>query len=473
MKEEQRTAMQRVLSYRAFRLMKKEGLPKQIAEERVIEDLRGDYDRNWVALDAKKRPETEERNHTFFTNKGIDIASIWVTPVMLKKSIADANNAVRFLLKQESIHDYDSQAQGTENRILKDVIYVTDKGFLAKKISFYRPMTKQGDPRFWPYQMGQFCSPGDELGLAVIDGVCVLFNLSKIDYHKLLQDTEAMEVQTPVQKAILNFLVDNLGLTPVANELLQRIKDFVGVPLLAPEAKSDSKKKRDTDVGMAVEMALGIPANSKKTPDYKGIELKAWRQKGGRRDNRHTLFCQVPNWHLSPCKSIREFVKLVGYPVRDTSELQKIPLAEQKEAKELRCTVSTKVVNSQKLVLRVDNDQVIEFKDENQMTDLLVWDGDLLRRRLAEKHPETFWISCRSIKAANSKEEFLVEKIHYTRKPLIAQFLSTIEEGLVTLDHMIGYRDGALSERGPAFKIHEHDLNKIFPENIEIDLSNP
>ncbi len=54
MKEEQRTAMQRVLSYRAFRLMKKEGLPKQIAEERVIEDLRGDYDRNWVALDAKK-----------------------------------------------------------------------------------------------------------------------------------------------------------------------------------------------------------------------------------------------------------------------------------------------------------------------------------------------------------------------------------------------------------------------------------
>ena len=146
MKEEQRTAMQRVLSYRAFRLMKKEGLPKQIAEERVIEDLRGDYDRNWVALDAKKRPETEERNHTFFTNKGIDIASIWVTPVMLKKSIADANNAVRFLLKQESIHDYDSQAQGTENRILKDVIYVTDKGFLAKKISFYRPMTKQGDP---------------------------------------------------------------------------------------------------------------------------------------------------------------------------------------------------------------------------------------------------------------------------------------------------------------------------------------
>ena len=472
--QQQLIAMERVLAYRAFRLMKKEGLSKKEANARVMEELDGKFDQDWLALDKTKRPNLEEKNHKFFTDNGIDIASLWITPVMLKKSISDATDAIRFLLKHEGIHDYSTQSQGPEHRIIKKVVYISDSEIKTRNISFYRPLTKQGDPRFWPSKMGDFCTSGDEVGLAIIEKNCVLFNLSQIDYQELFKNTEQLIVKTPQDKAVLNFLTKNQKLSPIANQLLQLIRNLVNKPLSAPAAKSTSKKRRDTDVGMAIENALGIPPNSKKIADYHGIELKAGRKPQRNaskvKGQRHTLFCQVPNWKLSHCTSIKNFVQLVGYPIRDQEELKKIPKDKQADAKELRCTVSSKTTNSQGLRIKINNDTVIEFIEQDPNTDLLVWEGTNLRERLAEKHPETFWITCRPELDVNRKEIFYVEKIIYTRKPMVAQFLSTIEEGVVTLDHMIGYRNGTISERGPAFKIFESDLSKIFPENIEIDL---
>lgn len=473
----QQEARRRVLAYRAFREMKRLGISKTEAERLVADDMRaeqaGNPDIDWGEMLECMQPVQEVRNHQFFTANGVDLASLWVTPVMLKKSIADATEPIRYLLDECGIHDYETQKQGPENKVKQPVIFVRDVGIDTKKMSLYRPRTKMGDPRIWPERMGDFCEPGDEVALAVICGVCVLFNLSRYDYAEAFQRLRLFKTEKE-REVVAYFKGNDEGrFSDVAKDLLAQLRDLTGTPLEGPEPKAGSSSKRDTDVGMAVEKALGIPANSKRTPDYHGIELKAWRRaKVAGRENRHALFCQVPNWDESKVKSIREFVAICGYPVRDENERKAIDASKRASAKELRCTVSAVTINSQSLVLRVDGDKLIECQmEDGEYQDLLVWLGKDLRSRLAEKHPETFWISCRSERRQqDGREVFYVEKVHYTRRPMVAQFLSLIEQGVITVDHMIGYRKGQLSERGPSFKIKEKHLSLIFPENIEITL---
>jgi hypothetical protein len=82
----------------------------------------------------------------------------------------------------------------------------------------------------------------------------------------------------------------------------------------------------DTAVGRTLEAALGIQINSSKKPDYKGIELKSFRNK---RDNRKNLFAQVPDWELSKFKSSAEILDAFGY--------------QRQQDFKLYCTVSTTV----------------------------------------------------------------------------------------------------------------------------------
>lgn len=472
---DQQEAKERYLSYRSFRLMKELGIKRSEARQRAIEELRGDFDRDWLEFVKTMQPKLEVKNHNWFSSKGVDLASIWITPVMLKKSIVDATDPIRYLLKSNGLHDYANQLQGIDNRVFLPVIFL-DSTISTRKMSLYRPETKNGDPRLWPGLMAKFCKAGDEVGLAVIHETCVLFNLSLCDYEKVLSGQ--VEGKTELEQKVLTFLraEGEERFSEVAKELLQKLRELVGQALEGPKPKEESSSKRDTDVGMAVEKALGVPPNSRARPDYRGIELKSWRDKGGKsKENRHALFTQVPDWTRSNVKSIRDFVQKVGYPVSKQAKLNEIPEAKRATARELRCTVCSTKLNSQRLALRVEADDLIEFQQisEKVRDDLLLWPGELLRDRLATKHPETFWIACKSQKREDGREVFFVEKIRYTRRPMVAQFLSLIEQGVVTLDHMIGYRKGKLSEKGPSFKIYETDLSRIFPENIEIDLREP
>ena len=49
----------------------------------------------------------------------------------------------------------------------------------------------------------------------------------------------------------------------------------------------------DTGVGFTLESLLDIPANSNKSPDFKGIEIKSSRKKFQKSSGRSTIFSQV------------------------------------------------------------------------------------------------------------------------------------------------------------------------------------
>lgn len=454
--EEQENKQLVTIKYKIKRAMKRYGCTLHEAEERVAqsyglqvaEELYEPHPGiDWEIEYKEMVPLKERENARRLNSLGYDYASLWVTPVILRKSIADANAAIRYLFKANGFHDYGVQGQGVGSKVLKKVTLLGADA-IETKISLYRPETKKGDPRLWVYGMKEFCLPGDELIFLFKDSELFVLNISRFTYDKL---------------------IDQLGVqvSETAKELLAQLEKYTLVPL--PTPWRNGTKLADTDIGKALETALGIEANSSKSPDYKGIELKSFRKRKSR-GNHHALFTQVPDWERSQCKSIADFVAKVGYPVRKKEVAALLP----DTARELRCSVETTKPNSQGLQLVVDEnaDLVNEVLATPHPQSLLSWPGELLRERLKTKHPETFWIECVEVQISDQESGFNIVKIVYTSHPKLARFLTLIDQGFIRLDHMIGYKvkngKAGLSEKGPSWKILSEHFAMLFPEPKEL-----
>ena len=61
--------------------------------------------------------------------------------------------------------------------------------------------------------------------------------------------------------------------------------------------------------------------------------------------------------------------------------------------------------------------------------------------------------------------------ILHTKKPIPSAFELLIEQGEITLDHLIKRNaKGRVSEKGPIFKISGSALGMLFPEQVEYSL---
>jgi hypothetical protein len=88
---------------------------------------------------------------------------------------------------------------------------------------------------------------------------------------------------------------------------------------------------------------------------------------------------------------------------------------------------------------------------------------DDLRNRLTEKHNETFWVAANS-KNIGGHEHFQFTEVLHTRKPIASQFDILVEQGAITMDHLIKRTPrGGASEKGPLFKIETRALEMLFP----------
>jgi len=210
----------------------------------------------------------------------------------------------------------------------------------------------------------------------------------------------------------------------------------------------ETMAKADTSIGRTLETLLGISINSSKKPDYKGIELKSYRSK---RNNRKNLFAQVPEWHLSKFKSSSEILSNFGYARSNDFKLY--------------CTVSALVRNSQGLMFKVDNKmaQLLENSNKTNIGDFAVWGLDFLHDRLLEKHSETFWIAADPT-MEDGKEYFQFQKVEHTKKPIVPQFDILLQQGLITMDHLIKRTPtGGAKEKGPIFKLNPNAMSLLFP----------
>ena len=369
------------------------------------------------------------------TENSVELTLIEPTETGLVKSIMDATGSVRTFLKSRNIHDFETQKQGQESKVLVNSALLTNDGTINSVASLYRPNTKKGDPRIWFKGLGGYAKANDILGIVELGNVLYVLNITQLDLEVLLNSKSVNPVKELISeiRQISNVVADELLL------LLNKI---------AAQGLFPAMLNADTAIGRTLETLLGIDINSSKKPDYKGIELKSYRDKRG---NRKNLFAQVPDWNLSKFKSSAEILNNFGY--------------NRGEDFKLYCTVSSLVRNSQGLMLKMDGkvNQLLENSDKSNIGDFIVWGLETLHKRLLEKHNETFWIAADS-KTIDGKEYFQYKKVEHTKKPIVSQFDILLEQGIITLDHLIKRKStGSVVEKGPIFKIKPNALDLLFP----------
>jgi MvaI/BcnI restriction endonuclease family len=377
----------------------------------------------------------EIENITLLTENAVEFALIEPTATGLNKSILDATSSVRMFLKSNKIHDYSTQKQGPDYKVVVTSTFLEMGQTTNSSASMYRPVTKNGDSRIWFRGLNYYANANDILAIIVFQNNLYVLNVTELKLKALLHSTQS----NPIRDLILAIGQDS---NFIANELLSSLKNIANRGFIP--AMLDA----DTAVGRTLETLLGIDINSSKEPDYKGIELKSYRAK---RENRKNLFAQVPDWKRSKFKSSAEILNNFGYSRGDDFKLY--------------CTVSCLAKNSQGLKLRIDNNvsQLLENSDLNGIGDFAVWDLENLHNRLIEKHNETFWIGAES-KIIEGKEFLRYTKVEHTKKPIVSQFDLLLQQGVITLDHLIKSKpSGGVVEKGPIFKIKSNGLNLLFP----------
>lgn len=370
--------------------------------------------------------------------KGVDFAILIPTQTGLKKSILDATSPIRNLFEKSNFHTYSKQNKGPAFKVIKDAVYVTTHGFEPARVSLYRPVTKDGDPRMWFSRLKEFAQADDQIAIVFYNDLPHLINIT------ILPDVKIIE----------NIFTDiaNKG-DEAAIALVNTLRD------IAKKGPIKSTTNGDTAVGMAVEMALGIDPNSAKGPDYLNrIELKAARENkfGKARQTRQTLFAQVADWGhpLSRYKSSAAILDRFGYQ-RDSDF-------------KLYCTIAANKFNSQGLSFVVSDDDELLYEVHQSEGVVAVWPAKLLMNRLIQKHSETFWIKAQSNKDAFGNELFTLKSIIHTKKPLENQLIRLIKEGYITMDHLIKRtEDGQVKEKGPLFKISADGFKYLFPDPVE------
>jgi len=360
----------------------------------------------------------------------------------------DATVEVREFLLTHNLHNYSLQKQGPENKILLRTTVLSKDQVEKTQTSLYKPNTKTGDPRIWIHGLKKLASPGDLLALINTKNGLVIINCSQSQLDDLLN---------PARVIYKNILVSAvMRQTEIAKELLEKIRQIHQLGHI------QTKRKGDTGVGYTLETLLEIKANSSKKPDYKGIEIKSKRSRGGT-SSRTTVFSQVPNWSLSRLKSSQELLYERGQ------------YSEKKKRIQLYHTLSATKSNSFDLKLRVDpsKDQLqqIYTAQTPSVTDVL-WDFSLLKERLASKHKETFWITAETYgKNGDEAESFWYKKVKHTSNLDETAFPILLDLGVITLDYTIKEKpQGGAKDQGYLFKINSKNLDLLFKQVHEYDL---
>ncbi|AVL02145.1 MvaI/BcnI family restriction endonuclease [Pediococcus pentosaceus] len=387
-------------------------------------------------------------------NVNSEYALIRITKTMMSKSIMDASALIREIFKFGNVVDYENIKQGPQYKIIKSGFFlsnIADKKICPVNVSYYRPETKKGDPRFWIYGLST-------RRVASVD------DLIYITTHEY--DNKHIPVFMNLSNNSINFQLIKtfFGNDPVieaTNKLIPMVQKIASCGFI-PNAKGTGKIA-PKDVGETFENALNIVPNSSKLADFNDtIELKAKRSKVKSMD---TLFSMVPSYNTDIVSGTNQFVRKFGYPSKRHIGFT-----------DLFVTVNNKP-NGQGLYLEVDEskEKVLQYYiNGNEKTVVAYWCFSEIKQRLFQKHNSTLWILADEKKDnLTDTYEFWYNKAQLTRRPTLTAFLTLITLGKITFDWRArvksngkGYKD-----KGNAWRIKPKYRSSLFGDLKTIDLS--
>ena len=373
-----------------------------------------------------------------FTRYDLDVGLLVPTETGMQKSIMDATAGLREYFQDTGFHDYDAQAQGPDAKVIHEAFFVRPDGLQQTTASLYRPVTKSGDPRVWFGRLKGYAEPYNLLAVLVRNDKAYIVNCSDPRILASIHDPS-----TPLGAIAV---AQRPKVDPVVEELLDMIRE------VSARGFVRTLRPGDTGIGMTLETLLGIEANTRKAPDYKGIELKAKRLRKGKA-NRVTLFSQVPDWKLSPIGSAWNLLTTYGY--------------ERDGKLRLNHEMNTTAPDSIGFILEVDGardwlKQNHEDPDTAATRHVTTWEMEKLRGRLEEKHPQTFWVGARC-RGKGAEEEFHYIQVEHTRHPKVRNFDALIEGGVISVDYLMSQKGQRVRDHGYLFKMHAADFPALFP----------
>ena len=385
-----------------------------------------------------------------FATRWLEVGLLVPTPTGLEKSIMDAHAALREFLKAKGLHDYEKQGQGASTHGVRlKTWFVTPAGLRATTTSLYRPETKSGDPRICIYGLASYAKPGNVLALLQGDGGLYVVNGSNEELLSSAQDPAS----------VLGSLLLRLSpsTSPAAVELLEKLKDVAGNGFIK------TLRPGPTGVGYTLETMLGIAANSRKAPDYKGIEIKATRTKdGGAAATRATLFAKTPDWKASPYSALRL--------------LQTYGRANDEGRTQIYCSLGNRPNPTFGFYLAADDeDELLRslrgipgMAPARGDEKLVQWSLPVLRAALMAKHRETFWVKAHW-KGSGCEESFRYFEVLHTQAPLQANFSPLINSGHIEFDFVFHLKDGTrgkprVRDHGYLFKMWDRHRHLLFAE---------
>ena len=385
-----------------------------------------------------------------FADIGVSVAFLVPTPTGYEKSIMDAVGAVRTLLKDEGIHDYEAQQQGPEAKQMWESYFVSADGLIETEASLYRPVTKQGDPRIWFKNLRKYCKPCNLLSLFVFENKIYVMNLSDVTVR------DSFSKQGFVYDLLQQVKYSKQS---IAMELLHKIK------IIHDQGFLKSITPGDPGVGDTLEHALGINRNNSKAPDYKGIELKCTRitrHGTARNATRSTLFTRVPDQGLT----YREIVETYGK--------WQVPRGATNARLQLYETFTTQRVNAYGLELEINTNEdrldMLYSQQERIRKYVSSWQMMNLKNAWLLKHHETFWVKAQS-EDRDGWEYFRYDKVLHTKKPNASLLGPLIESGKITLDLAAHFKeDGKWRDHGMLFKMKPEDIKLLLGDPVEYDL---
>lgn len=373
------------------------------------------------------------------------------TPTGLEKSILDAHEDLRNYLKKAGLHDFDLQDQGPEHKVLLPLNLITNSGIIGTQTSLYRPNTKSGDPRIWISKLNSYSKPWNLIALFVSQGQLFAFNASDKNVWQSIDD----------EKSPLNIALKSAGaqFSVVETELLRKLKDIESRGFLP------STTNAANGVGDTLENLLGITRNSRKAPDYKGIELKASRRNTAAQTRRSVLFSMVPKWSISSLNNGSAILQTYGYLSSVTNRV------------ELYVTVKHQP-NRQGLFLDIDDKMGLvmnQHTDGTKITPVVSWEIKELQDELAKKHKQTFWVKAKN-QALQNREHFHYYEVVATTAPFVTYFGPLVVSNQITMDYTLSVKNRASGnpytrDHGYLWKIANNSFESLFPPPKVIDLA--
>jgi len=264
-------------------------------------------------------------------------------------------------------------------------------------------------------------------------------NISAVLYENRLPYCSGLKPLFHYQRLLRLLILDQLDRTPLPavepHEILQRrlseLKKKGSIPV---------KKAGTGRYGLAVEDALGISANSSKSPDFMGIELKTKSDR-----TMQTLFSRTPS--------------------RYTGVVNKTALFEQysysDKDKRRRLSTSFGSAGDQRgFSLHAAERRIII---RNAKLELFEFDAERIEEALLSKHSQSVYLQ-----VDGKQDSCSIQSARYCQWPSVIRFLKLVEEGSINLDLTMSQKGAAIRDHGFLWRIYGRDIDRLYLKAEEL-----